>query len=120
VSPDRREVCKQKKQAEKLSKIGVASSFLLQPKSLLQDTPLPLLDDAIAVRDTVTRLISDEHAGKVQPKVAAELAPLLSLRLRALDAVREFERLERCHIQATWWEGRRITERSPFAHDESN
>jgi hypothetical protein len=83
-------------------------------------TPLPLLDDAIAVRDTVTRLIADVHEGKVQPKVAAELAALLSLRLRALDAVREFERLERCHIHATWWQARRIAERSVLDDDESN
>src|SRR5580704_10939429 len=60
-----------------------------------ETTPLPLLDDAIAVRDTVTRLIADVHAGKVEPKVIAELTDLINLRLRALDAVREFEQQER-------------------------
>jgi hypothetical protein len=85
-----------------------------------ESTPLPLLDDAIAVRDTVTRLIADLHAGKVQPKVAAVLTPLLSLRLHALDAVREFERLERCHILGTWQKARLMAENSMAVDDESN
>jgi hypothetical protein len=64
--------------------------------------PLPLLDDAIAVRDRLEQLIVDVQAGKVHPKVAAAVAHLINLKLRALDTVREFERLERCFILGTW------------------
>jgi hypothetical protein len=47
--------------------------------------PLPSLDSARAVRDTVARLIADVYSGKVQPRVAASLAPLLNLQLRVID-----------------------------------
>lgn len=47
--------------------------------------PLPTLDNAIAVRDTVARLIDDVYSGKVHPRIAAGLAPLLNLQLRALE-----------------------------------
>ena len=48
--------------------------------------PLPTVDNAIAVRDLVARLIADVHAGKVQPKIVASLAPLMNLQLRAIEA----------------------------------
>src|SRR5579864_7768386 len=48
--------------------------------------PLPALDRMVAVRDAVDRLITDVYAGKVHPKIAAGLAPLLQLQLRAMDA----------------------------------
>ena len=41
--------------------------------------PLPALDNALAVRDTVARLIADVHGGKIHPRIAAGLAPLLNL-----------------------------------------
>jgi hypothetical protein len=68
---------------------------------------LPLLDDAIAVRDTVTRLIADVHAGKVEPKVIAVLTDFKNLRLRALDAVKEFESLETSHLLTIDMQARR-------------
>jgi hypothetical protein len=43
------------------------------------------LDNAIAVRDTVARLIVDIYSGKLQPRLAAGLAPLLNLQLRAIE-----------------------------------
>jgi hypothetical protein len=46
--------------------------------------PLPTLDNAIAVRDTVARLIEDVYAGKIHPRIAAGLVPLLNLQLRAI------------------------------------
>jgi len=46
---------------------------------------LPTVDNAIAVRDTVARLISDVYAGKLQPKIVAGLAPLMNLQLRAIE-----------------------------------
>jgi hypothetical protein len=47
--------------------------------------PLPTVDNAIAVRDLVAQLIADVHAGKVHPKIAAGLAPLMNLQLRAIE-----------------------------------
>jgi len=81
---------------------------------------LPLLDDAIAVRDRLEELIVDVRAGKVNYKVASTLAHLMNLKLRALDAVREFERLERCMILGTWAQARLMAERSMAGDDESN
>lgn len=46
--------------------------------------PLPTLDTAAALRDTVNRLISDVYSGTVDPKIASGLAPLLTLQLRAI------------------------------------
>ena len=40
--------------------------------------PLPTLDTALAVRDTVARLIEDLHSGKLHPKMASGLSSLLS------------------------------------------
>lgn len=53
--------------------------------------PLPALDNAVAVRDTLARLISDVHAGKLALGTAAELARLLNLQLRALESVAKLE-----------------------------
>jgi hypothetical protein len=46
--------------------------------------PLPRLDRATAVRDAVDRVIADIHSGKLHPRIASSLAPLLSLQLRAV------------------------------------
>jgi hypothetical protein len=54
--------------------------------------PLRVLNNALAVRDAVVRLIADVHAGKLQPKIAAGLAPLLNLQLRAIESVTELEK----------------------------
>jgi hypothetical protein len=42
------------------------------------------LDNAVALRDTVARLIADVIAGKIPPKVAAVLPRLLILQLNAI------------------------------------
>src|SRR5271169_4516261 len=47
--------------------------------------PLPTVDNAVAIRDLVARLIADVYAGKLPPKVAAGLAPLMNLQLRAIE-----------------------------------
>ncbi len=47
--------------------------------------PLPTLDNLTAVRDLVARLITDVYAGKINPRVAAGLAPLLNLQMRAIE-----------------------------------
>jgi len=48
--------------------------------------PLVTLDSAVAVRDTVSRLIADVYEGKLHPRIAAGLAPLMNLQLRAIEA----------------------------------
>jgi hypothetical protein len=47
--------------------------------------PLPTLDNALAVRDLGARLIADIYAGKIHPRIAAGLAPLMNLQLRAIE-----------------------------------
>ena len=57
--------------------------------------PLPMLDNAVAVRDAVARLITEVHAGRLHPKVAASLAPLLNLQLRAIETTNLEQRIVR-------------------------
>jgi len=49
------------------------------------------VDTALAVRDTVARLIEDLQSGKLHPKMASGFSSLLSLQLRALETS-DFER----------------------------
>ena len=61
------------------------------------------------VRDAVNRLIEDVYAGKISPRVAASVTPLLALQLRAIretDLEMRITRLERSQ-----------TEREEPAHD---
>ena len=46
--------------------------------------PLPKLETTLAVRDTFAQLITDRYAGKLHPRIASGLAPLLNL-LRAIE-----------------------------------
>jgi hypothetical protein len=55
--------------------------------------PLPTLDNAMAVRETVARLIADVFSGKLHPRIAAGLSPLLSLQLRAIETTDHERRL---------------------------
>jgi hypothetical protein len=73
--------------ASELGRIGGRSKRHTAAES---GDPPPPLDNAIAVRDTVARLIVDVLAGKVNPRVAAGLAPLLNLQMRAIDSA-DFE-----------------------------
>lgn len=59
---------------------------------------LPKLDTAIAVREAVGQLIADVYAGKLNARIAAGLAPLMSLQLNAIKTtdlerrIAEFEK----------------------------
>jgi hypothetical protein len=68
--------------ASELGRIGGRSK---STPAVASAEPLPTVDNAIAVRDLVARLIADVHAGKVNPKIAAGLAPLMNLQLRAIE-----------------------------------
>jgi hypothetical protein len=78
--------------ASELGRIGGRSKHPTVPENA---EPLPALDSVVAVRDAVDRLITDVYAGKLHPKIAAGLAPLLQLQLRALDATDMEGRLSR-------------------------
>ena len=56
-------------------------------------TPLPTLENAEAVRNTVGRLIAEVYAGKLHTKIASGLAPLLSLQLRLIETTNLERRL---------------------------
>jgi hypothetical protein len=71
--------------ASELGRIGGRSKGL---RAAEPADPLPVLNNAVAVRDTVAKLITDVHAGKLHPKVAATLAPLLNLQLRAIETTK--------------------------------
>jgi hypothetical protein len=47
--------------------------------------PLPTLDNVVALRDTVGRLIADVYAGRVHPSIASGLAPLFNLQMRTIE-----------------------------------
>ena len=77
--------------ASELGRIGGRSKH--HPAAESAD-PLPKLDNAIAVRDAVAQLIADVYAGKLHPRVAVGLAPLLNLQLRAIETT-ELDRFAR-------------------------
>ncbi len=52
------------------------------------------MDNPLAVRDGVARLIAEVYAGKVHSRIGAGLAPLLNLQLRIIEAT-ELERMTR-------------------------
>ena len=64
--------------------------------------PLPRLDTVTAVRDTVNRLIEDVYAGRLAPRVASSLGPLMTLQLRAIettDLERRIAKLEKKDVR---------------------
>ena len=97
--------------ASELGRIGGRSN-----RGALGETadPLPTLDNVLAVRDTVARLIMDVHSGKTHPKIAASLAPLLNLQLRAIEmrAIEQIEDLGRrlAHFEKREEEARSVVE----------
>jgi hypothetical protein len=85
--------------ASELGRIGGRSKH----RAAAENTdPLPTLNNAIAVRDTVARLIVDVYSGKRHPKIAAGLAPFsicscARLRLRIWNG--ESESWRSCWMQ---------------------
>jgi hypothetical protein len=61
--------------------------------------PLPPLDNAVALRDTAGRLIADVITGKVHPRVAASVAPLMNLQLHAIKTADLEQRLAKLEQQ---------------------
>jgi hypothetical protein len=78
--------------ASELGRIGGRKKSHFSVDSTVE--PMPTLDNPLAVRDAVARLIADVYAGKVHPRIGAGLAPLLHLQMRAIEAT-EIERMSR-------------------------
>ncbi len=68
--------------ASELGRIGGRSNRQVTGEST---DPLPSLDNVTVLRAAVARLIADVYAGKVHPRIASGLAPLLNLQLRAIE-----------------------------------
>jgi hypothetical protein len=69
----------------KASELGRIGGRNKRPAAGGNVDPLPTLDNAKEVRDTVARLIREVYAGKIHPRISAGLAPLLNLQLRAIE-----------------------------------
>lgn len=68
--------------AAELGRIGGRSKGYAASENV---DPLPILDNALAMRDLGARLIAEIYAGKIHPRIAAGLAPLVNLQLRAIE-----------------------------------
>ena len=68
--------------ASELGRIGGRSKRHAAVENL---DPLPTLDNVLAVRDTLARLIAEVYAGKIHPRIAACMASLMNLQLHAID-----------------------------------
>jgi hypothetical protein len=80
------------RKASELGRIGGRRERLSTTENA---APLPKLENATAVRDTVAQLIAEVYAGKMNPRVAASLAPLLNLQLRATETTDLEQRVRR-------------------------
>ena len=83
------------KKASELGRIGGKKNG----RPMTGSSPLPTLDTVTAVRDAVKQLISDVYAGKLHPRTAAGLAPLLQLQLRAIEKTDFEQRLAKLEKQ---------------------
>lgn len=68
----------------KASELGRTGGRSKHHAAVENGDPLPPLNNAVAVRDAVGRVIADVIAGKVHPRIAASLAPLMNLQLHAI------------------------------------
>lgn len=78
---------------QKASELGRIGGRRKRPTVPENGEPLPTLNSAVAVRNTVDRLIADVYAGKLHPRIAGGIAHLLQLQLRVLDATDMEERI---------------------------
>ena len=82
--------------------------------------PLPTLDTALSIRDAIGRLIAEVYAGRIHPRIASGLAPLLSLQLRAIDTTELERRLAKLEkLSANPAEFEKVPEFSPSGSNAS-
>lgn len=80
--------------------------------------PILKLDKVSAVRDAVEKLIADVYLGRVAPRVAAGLAPLFNLQLRALESTDLERRLDKVEKLLAKAESESDTEGGRIREDE--
>ena len=83
--------------ASELGRIGGRSNRPLA--GVNPEAPPLALESATAVRETVARLIADLYAGKLHPRVAAGLGPLLNIQLRAIEKTDVERRIDEIEAQ---------------------
>jgi general stress protein YciG len=89
----------------KASELGRKGGMSKRHTAAETSDPLPTLDHAVALRDTAARLIADVIAGKVHPRIAAGLAPLMNLQLHAIKTADLEQRLAKLEQQLKLREG---------------
>jgi general stress protein YciG len=89
----------------KVSELGRKGGRSKRHTAAETSDPLPTLDHAVALRDTAARLIADVIAGKVHPRIAAGLAPLMNLQLHAIKTADLEQRLAKLEQQLKLREG---------------
>jgi hypothetical protein len=85
---------------DKASELGRIGGRSKHPSVAEGADPLPKLETAGAVQEAVGKLFADVHAGKVHPKIAARLTPLLRLQLQAIKTTDLERRIAECEKQA--------------------
>lgn len=70
----------------KASELGRIGGRLNRRIATASVDPLPPVNTASAVQDTIARLLLDVHSGKIRPSVAGAMTMLLNLQLRAIQA----------------------------------
>jgi len=78
--------------AAELGRIGGRSN---RRSAVENADPLPTVDSALALRKTVDRLIAEVYAGKLDPRAAAGLVPLLKLQLHVIETTEIAHNMER-------------------------
>lgn len=84
----------------KASELGRIGGRRKRHAAVESGDPVPTLDNAVALRDTAARLIADVIAGKVHPRVASGLAPLMNLQLQAIKTADFEQRLAKLEHQS--------------------
>jgi len=93
--------------ASELGRIGGRRNRAAAPAESVD--PLPKLDKVGDLRDLVERLIRETYTGQLHPRVAAGLAPLLHLRLRAIEPMEMERRVAKLEKQTARDEVERAT-----------
>jgi hypothetical protein len=70
------------KKAAELGRIGGSKKYIPEVQNTIA---LAAVDTAIDLKNMVARLISDVSTGKLDPRTAAGLVPLLGLQLRTIE-----------------------------------
>ena len=84
---------------KKASELGRIGGRTRRSRASENSDPVATLDNALAVRDLIARLISDLYQGKVNPRIAAGLAQLLNLQMRVIEMTDLLLRVEKMEKQ---------------------